>query len=113
MGDAESLSVSSLSISAGVTGSGTSTSALGKRQIYVLKDANEQEADSVSFVDWMIQLYQNPKDRIEWGKEFNTTCSPFLEEMEITMQNAIGIFEDISHEKPFWQSTPQSMEQLI
>ena len=38
MGDAESLSVSSLSISAEVTGSGSRTSALGKRQKYILKD---------------------------------------------------------------------------
>ena len=66
MGDSENLSVESLSISAGVTGPGTNTSALGKRQKYVLKDkasdADQQEADSVSFVDWMIELYQNPKD---------------------------------------------------
>ena len=37
MGDAESLSVSSLSISDEVTGSEASTSALGKRQKYILK----------------------------------------------------------------------------
>ena len=95
MGDTESLSVASLLISTGVTGPGTNTSALGVRQKYVLKnkatDTDQQEADSVPFVDWMIELYQNPKDRNEWEKAFNTTCSPFLKEMEITIQNAISI----------------------
>ena len=78
MGDAESLSVSSLSISDGVTGSGTSTSALGKRQKYILKDkasdAEQQEAHSIPFVECMIDLYQSPNDHKEWKKTFNATC---------------------------------------
>ena len=87
------------SISSGVTGPGTNTSALRLRQKYILKDkateADQQEADSIPFVDWMIELHQNPKDHKEWDIAFNTTCSPFLEEMEIQMQTAISIFEDI------------------
>ena len=66
MGDTESLSATRTSISAGVSGPGTNTSALGKRKKCVLKDkasdADQQEADSVPFVDWIIELYQNPKD---------------------------------------------------
>ena len=53
MGDAENLSVSSLSIADGITEAGAGISALDKIQKYILKTKaslnKQQEADSVSF----------------------------------------------------------------
>ena len=39
-------------------------------------------------------------------KTFNTTCSPSLEEMEVTMPNAINVFGNISHEKALLAPNP-------
>ena len=94
MGDPENLSVEGLPISAGGSGSGTNTSALRVRQKYILTDkateADNLEAESTPFVDWMIELHQNPISRKQWDIDFNTACSPFLKEMERQMQTAIS-----------------------
>ena len=69
------------------------------RQKYILKDkatqADQLEADSTPFVDWMIELHQNPAGRKQWDIDFYKACSPFLKDMERQLKTAVSIFEDI------------------
>ena len=81
MGDPENMSVEGLSISAGGSGSGTNTHALRVIQTHILNDkateADKLEADSTPFVDWMIELHQNPTGHKQWDIDFNTAFPPF------------------------------------
>ena len=101
-----------LTIGAGGSGSGTvsTTNALRARQKYIVTskatEADREEADSMTFVDWMIEIHNNPAGRKQWDLNFHAACSPLLEEMERQVQMAISIFDEICQDKNTLVSNP-------
>ena len=85
------------------TDAGMDISPSDKRQKYVRKTkanvVEQQEADATPFTQWMISLDQNPKDHQVWKNEYNTRCSPMLEEIEVTMQSSIDVLSTFNQEK--------------
>ena len=89
-----------LSISAGGSkGETVSKLKFSDRQSYtIVSKASEEEkcrANIVTFVQWMLDIYNNPNDKKEYEKNYHKKCSHPMEEVERQLQNAIDSFEPI------------------
>ena len=107
-----------LTISAGKSkGETVSKLKIGDRQSnnIVSKASGEEKrrADSKTFVQWMLDLYNNPGDTKEYEKNYHKNCSHMMEEVKRQLQNAIDSFSDIYNDDTTLTKKPQLMGQLI
>ena len=60
----------------------------------------------MTFMNWMIDIHNNPNDKKDWDKEFYDEVSPFLEELERSIQTAIRIYNEICLNNDTLESNP-------
>ena len=60
----------------------------------------------MTFVNMMIDIHNNPNDKKDWDKEFYDEVSPFLEELERSIQTASKICDEIWFDTDTLEANP-------